>query len=246
VPLTASHINMATVLHIAVSLLAWAPHPATSFTLGTRPLASATLMHRAQLTTQQAPTAVPMVARPMVPIMCDAAVASEEPSSPFGRFRAWLTKWSRFDKAQLKTLGVDAFFTYGVVSNINAGLTVALAWGTFSAASGLSPLVPGQWKGFFATYTGIYLSLGSVLRPFRLALAVGCTPIYTRFVSKVRDSLPFRSSRPALNRTLAIFLVSVLLNIVGTCGIIGLGVWTAGVVTGVPAFPPGWKPPFRA
>jgi len=179
--------------------------------------------------------------------MCDAAATSpaEEPSSStFGRFRAWVKKWASFDKDKLKAMGVDAFFTYGIVSNINAGFTVALAWGTFSKASGLSPLVPGQWKPFLATYVGIYATLGSILRPFRFALAVGATPIYSTVVARLRDLLPFRSSRPALNRALALFLISFVGNVAGTCAIIGFGVWVAGVVAGVPAFPPGWQRPF--
>ena len=169
------------------------------------------------------------------------AVAAEEPDA--SGFGAWLKKWASFDKAKLKTLGLDAFFTYGVVSNINAGFTVALAWGTFSKASGLSPLVPGQWKPFLITYAAIYGSLGSILRPFRFALAVGAPPLYTALINRVRGFLPFQSSRPALNRGLALFMVSGVLNIAGTCGIIAFGVWLAGVVTGVPAFPPGWSPP---
>mmetsp|Transcript_804 Transcript_804/g.1332 ORF Transcript_804/g.1332 Transcript_804/m.1332 type:complete len:264 (-) Transcript_804:119-910(-) len=190
-----------------------------------------------------APARPPSV-RSQVSYMCDVPSA-EELASPVGRFRAWIMKWASFDTDQLKMLGVDAFFTYGVVSNINAGLTVALAWGTFSKASGLSPLAPGQWKAFLATYVGIYATLGSILRPFRLALAVGCTPVYSKFVQYVRNGLPFRLSRPRFNRSLALFVVSGVLNILGTFAIIGLGVWTAGVVTGVPAFPPDWKPPFK-
>ena len=67
------------------------------------------------------------------------------------------------------------------------------------------------------------------------------TPAYTRFVGRVRDRLPFRTKRPALNRTLAIVLVSLLLNAAGTCGIIFLGISFAGLVTGVQPFPPGWS-----
>ena len=72
------------------------------------------------------------------------------PPPPSSSSQACLAQ-AKFDKEKLKTLGVDAFFTYGVVSNINAGFTVALAWGTFSKASGLSPLAPGQWKAFLVT-----------------------------------------------------------------------------------------------
>jgi len=175
--------------------------------------------------------------------MCDATAVppADEPALGFG---AWVKKLFSFDKEALRRSGVDAVFTYGVVSNINVGFSVALAWGTFSKSSGLSPLVPGQWKPFLATYLAIYATLGTLLRPVRLAIALGATPIYSNFVRRVRDILPFRSSRPALNRSLALFLVSVVLNVFCTSGIIVFGAWIAGVISGVPAFPPGWQSPF--
>jgi hypothetical protein len=145
-------------------------------------------------------------------------------------------------KEEIKKLGIDCFFTYGVVSNINVGFLVSIAWITFSKASGLSPLAPGQWKGFVGTYGALYLSLGSILRPVRFAVAVGATPLYSAFVGRIRGGLPFRESRPKLNRFLAIFLASLLLNFAGTMGLIFLGVSFAGLVTGVPPFPPGWSP----
>jgi hypothetical protein len=186
----------------------------------------------------------PLAVRPaaLLPSMCDAA-AVPLAAEPTG-FRSRVKKLFSFDKDKLKRSGVDAVFTYGVVSNINVGFTVALAWCTFSKSSGLSPLVPGQWKPFLATYLAIYATLGTLLRPVRLAIAVGATPIYSNFVLRVRALLPFASSRPALNRSLALFLVSGVLNVCGTSGIILFGAWIAGVVSGVPAFPPGWQSPF--
>jgi len=138
-------------------------------------------------------------------------------------------------------MGVDAFFTYGVVSNLNVGVTVAIAWATFSRTAGLSPLAPGQWKGFVGTYTAIYLSLGTLLRPVRMALSVSLTPLYTRGIAGVRSRLPFRQTRPKLNRTLALVLTSLALNVVCTSGVIILGAWLAGVITGVPMIPPGYR-----
>ena len=189
----------------------------------------------------------PLAVRPkaaQLPLMCDAAVVppADEPASQ--GFRSRVKKLFSFDKDKLKRSGVDAVFTYGVVSNINVGFTVALAWSTFSKTSGMSPLAPGQWKPFLATYLAIYATLGTLLRPVRLAIAVGATPIYSNFVLRVRDLLPFRSSRPALNRSLALFVVSGVLNVCGTSGIILFGAWIAGVISGVPAFPPGWQSPF--
>ncbi len=201
---------------------------------------------RPSATLMRAPRLVSPAVRARSVVMTEASeaetVEDDGPTSPLGKFRAWISKWNKFDKDKIKTLGVDAFFTYGVVSNMNAGLTVALAWGTFSKASGLSPLAPGQLKGFFATYTALYLSLGSILRPFRMAAAVTLTPVYGNAVSSIRDRLPYRDSRPKLNRTLALVLISLLLNVVGTLTLMGGGAYLAGLVTGVPAFPPGTRP----
>ena len=43
------------------------------------------------------------------------------PSSPIAKARAWVTKYAKIDKAQIASLGFDAFFTYGLVSNANGG-----------------------------------------------------------------------------------------------------------------------------
>ena len=141
----------------------------------------------------------------------------------------------------LQTLGVDFVFTYGVVSNFNVAFTAALAWASFSRATGLSPLAPGQFKGFVAAYGAIYISLGTILRPVRMALAVSVTPLYSKAIAAVRSSLPFRESRPQLNRTLALVMLSLLLNVFATGVLTFLGASIASLVTGVPMFPPGFQ-----
>ena len=170
--------------------------------------------------------------------MCAAADAPRP--SPLARVKRALA----VDKAKLAGLGVDAFLTYGVVSNINAALLVSFAWGTFSKASGLSPLAVGAWPKFLTTYFALYATLGTVLRPVRLTLAISLTPVYGRVASFVQSKLPFRTSRPKLNRTLAVVLLSFVGNTCGTCFLIAGGCWLAGFVTGVPALPPGWVSPF--
>ena len=181
--------------------------------------------------------------RSRLPITLSETPAAAEDSPRFPS-RAWFKKWAKFDRATLQTLGVDFVFTYGIVSNLNVALTASLAWAAFSRATGLSPLAPGQLKGYGAAYAAIYLSLGTVLRPVRMALAVSVTPLYTMAVSKVRARLPFGESRPKLNRTLAIITISVLLNLVGLVTLTALGAWIASLVTGVPMFPPGYVLPF--
>ena len=180
--------------------------------------------------------------------LADAVVESEEPAdepaSTAGavqRARAWLTKWWKFDKDSLKRMGFDAFFTYGFVSNVNAGVTIAAAWYTFTVTSGISPLAPDQWKRFLPVYIGIYATFGTLLRPFRLALAVGLTPTYGGFVKRVQSFLPFRKSNPRINRSLGILVVSLLGNTLVTCAVIYAGITLSALATGVPNFPPGWS-----
>lgn len=178
--------------------------------------------------------------RPMQIYMSDDTPADGD-ASPL----RWWKKWSAFDRDKLAKLGVDAVLTYGVVSNVNAALLVSFSWLSFSRLNGLSPLVPGQWPKFFATYLTIYATVGTVLRPLRLAAAVSLTPIYGRAVRWVQTRVKlFQATRPALNRTIAVVLLTLLGNICGTCALIACGCWLAGVVTGVPAVPAGWRPPF--
>mmetsp|Transcript_38453 Transcript_38453/g.93404 ORF Transcript_38453/g.93404 Transcript_38453/m.93404 type:complete len:230 (+) Transcript_38453:3-692(+) len=173
--------------------------------------------------------------------LSEEPVPPERPASPLSKARAWVRKYAKIDKKQIASLGFDAFFTYGFVSNVNAGLTIALAWGTFCQSSGLSPLVPGQWPKFLAVYVGIYATLGTLLRPVRMAIAIGLTPKFSKFVTAIQEKLPFRSSRPKLNRGLALACVSFMGNFVCTLVIIGLGIWLSSIFTGVPAIPAGYS-----
>lgn len=177
-----------------------------------------------------------------VPTSDQIGEQSPKTTSPRFMSKAWFSKWMKFDKEMLSRLGVDAFFTYGIVSNLNVALTSTLAWVSFSKASGLSPLAPGQWKGFVAAYGVLYLSLGSVLRPFRMALAVAMTPVYSKVVAKLREYLPLRESRPKVNRLLAVFAITIVFNVIGTFSLIAVGASIAGIITGVPPIPAGWKP----
>lgn len=192
-------------------------------------------------------SSAPLLVAPLPParaaiLACDpAATAPEpapEPQSGFGKVRAWFSKWAKFDRASLSKLGVDFLFTYGVVSNLNVALTASLAWAAFSTRTGLSPLYPGAKAGFVAQYAIIYATVGTLLRPVRMALAVSATPLYSRAVLKLRTNLPFYKSRPKVNRTIAIFLVSVLLNVVASGLLAAFGCFIASLVTGVPMFPP--------
>ena len=175
------------------------------------------------------------------PELHDLGIPPKAPTPLLSRVKQWFV----FDKSKLAALGVDAFLTYGVVSNINAGLLISFAWLTFSKASGFSPLAPGQWPRFGTTYFALYATLGTVLRPLRLAAAISLTPTYGRAISWVQARMPF-GCRPKLNRTIAVVILTIFGNMGGTCLLIVCGVWLAGLFTGVPALPVGWVSPLGA
>lgn len=170
--------------------------------------------------------------------------AAAAPTSAPGRARAWLTKWNTFDRTALGKLGVDAFFTYGLVSNLNAGLTISFAWFSFCQQTGLSPLAPGQWPKFLLTYGVIYATFGTVTRPLRMAFSVSVTPLFSSVMKRLQARMPFAETRPKLNRTLTLLLFSVVGNMLCTFLLIAAGVWTAGIVSGVPPFPASAQLPF--
>ena len=167
--------------------------------------------------------------------------SSVEPST-MQRLRETLGKWRKMDKASaLAKAGSNFFFAYGFISNVNAGCTIALAWGAFTRSSGLSPFAPGQWSKFLAVYLSIYLTLGTALRPFRLALGVWITPRFDRVVKAQQARLPFAQTRPRLNRSLALLIVSLLGNMFAMLVVTTSGIWLGSLLTGVPVFPPGFQ-----
>ncbi len=128
--------------------------------------------------------------------------------------RAKLKKAASFKKGDLAKYGVSAFFAYGFVSNVNSCLLLSFTWATFRRANpALSPLAdaavlanPLTWlplkKKFLAYYMGYYLSIGSILRPFRFKTYV-----------KISDRLK-------VPRAVSIFIVTILTNVVFTVGLL--------------------------
>ena len=60
----------------------------------------------------------------------------------------------KLDKERLKALGMGAFASYGVISNLNYGTCLGVAWLAFVKQYGVAPTAPGQWKVFLAFYAG--------------------------------------------------------------------------------------------
>ena len=151
----------------------------------------------------------------------DDAVDAPAPTG----LRAKLKKAASFKKGDLAKYGVSAFFAYGFVSNVNSCLLLSFTWATFRRANpALSPLAdaavlanPLTWlplkKKFLAYYMGYYLSIGSILRPFRFAIALGLAPTFEKTYVKISDRLK-------VPRAVSIFIVTILTNVVFTVGLL--------------------------
>uniref|UniRef100_A0A7S1U589 Uncharacterized protein n=1 Tax=Phaeomonas parva TaxID=124430 RepID=A0A7S1U589_9STRA len=131
-----------------------------------------------------------------------------------------------FDKKRLASLGTSLTLSYGAVSNYNMSVMMGLAWYTFSMKYGISPLAPGQWKGFLAVYAGFYV-LSNVLRPLRIVVATAMAPKLDEFVKGLQGKF-------GMTKPMAFFIAVFLLNILGTCVAFGSCILTASIASGVP------------
>ena len=95
--------------------------------------------------------------------------------------------------------------------------------------TGLSPLAPGQWKGFLAVYSGFWV-FNNVIRPLRATAAVAVSPLLERWVRAVQHRLRVKQS-------VAVLITVLMLNVVGTITLMCAGIACAAVLAGVPVFP---------
>jgi hypothetical protein len=107
-------------------------------------------------------------------------------------------------------------------------VTVSLAWYIFSKRTGLSPLAPGQWKGFLAVYAGFYV-FNNIVRPIRLALSVSVSIYFERVVAFFQETFK-------VNKGVAVGLTVFFANVVGTITLMCLGISIAATAAGVPVF----------
>ena len=101
---------------------------------------------------------------------------------------------------------------------------------TSCSQTGLSPLAPGQWKGFLAVYAGFFV-FNNFVRPLRFTAAVAVSPQLDRLVAALQRRLRIRKGA-------AVALTVFLLNVVGTLCFMGSGIAVAALAAGVPVFPP--------
>ena len=122
-------------------------------------------------------------------------------------------------------------FCFGADGSLSLSLLISLSsWFGFSKKTGLSPLAPGQWKGFLAVYAGFYV-FNNFVRPMRFAASVGVAPYFDRIVKSIQR-------RTKLGKAASIGIVVFLANIVGTTSLMSLGIYIASLAAGIPIFPP--------
>ncbi len=92
----------------------------------------------------------------------------------------------------------------------------------------MSPLAPGQWKGFLAVYAGFYV-FNNIIRPIRIGMSVGVAKYFDAAISMVQRKI-------SVSKPVAIGIVVFLANIVGTCSFMALGITLASMASGVPIF----------
>jgi len=158
--------------------------------------------------------------------------AAEEVSILEGGRPSFLSRlgdwWRRhkIDKKQLSKMGVLCGFAYGLLSSINAALLITISTYRAMATTGASPLTSSAaLKQFGISYAGLYV-ISNLIRPLRVSLAIALTPAYEKFTQAVQRF--FRCER-----WLAITIIVILTNVVGTCCLLYCGLKLASMSTGV-------------
>ena len=132
-------------------------------------------------------------------------------------------------KESMSTLGLNVLLAYGFVSNVSYITCLILAWVAFGKSTGLSPLVPGQWKKFLLVYAGFFAA-NNVLRPLRFSFSLTITPLFDKIIDIIEEKTKW-SRRASTGVT--IFLV----NIFCTFFYLFAGLFLATTIAKVPLLP---------
>jgi predicted lysophospholipase L1 biosynthesis ABC-type transport system permease subunit len=129
-------------------------------------------------------------------------------------------------------VAAGAFAAYGVISNLNAGVLVTMSWLTVVKQTGLTPLDPGMWPRFLGIYAGLYVAIGSVLRPLRLTAALAAAPFFNTALDKLQQM--FR-----VNKAVAFGIILACIAVSSFTVISCMLVLAGGFPNGPPPLP--WK-----
>ena len=123
--------------------------------------------------------------------------------------------------------GFATFLSFTMLSNMTSISIMSFAWYLFSVKTGMSPLFPGQWKPFLALNAG-FMAMDSVMKPFRLALAIAAAPYADKVMGWLKSK--FNGSKSI---STGVALASV---IVSSFGMFAGGIALASSFSGVPVF----------
>lgn len=142
--------------------------------------------------------------------------------------KSWVEA-SKVDKQKLAEYGLGAFAAYGIISNLNAGVLMTLAWLAVVKRTGVSP-IEGQWPAFLAMYAGLWVG-ASFMRPIRLSLALAAAPLVNVFLEATQKRLGVNKG-VAFGLLLAMIAAGSFTVIFGTIALLG------GFPNGIPQL--GW------
>jgi hypothetical protein len=134
-----------------------------------------------------------------------------------------------FKREDIAKLGLNVLLAYGFVSNVSYVTCIISAWVAHGKRTGLSPLVPGQWKSYLAIYVGLWAA-NNVLRPLRFSLSLVLSPSFEKFVAHIQR-------KTQVNRSAAIAAVVFLVNVCGTLSFLFGGLFLATSIARVPLLP---------
>eukprot|EP00976_Prorocentrum_cordatum_P101564 1192686-Prorocentrum_minimum.AAC.2 len=152
------------------------------------------------------------------------------PKAVVARIKQNFYKDGKLDKSKLASVGASVTLSYGFISNVNAFSLLMIAWYTFTKSTGLSPLDPGQWPKYLTLYAGLYATIGTILRPARIAACGVLTPVFENIVT-------FFQKRFKFSRPWAFAATVFCVNILGTLTYFAVGGWLVCKLLGMPLFP---------
>ena len=130
------------------------------------------------------------------------------------------------NKENISKLGLNVLLAYGFVSNVSYITCLILAWVTHGKSTGLSPLVPGQWKKFLLVYA-TFFAANNILRPLRFTLSVAITPVFNKFIDIIEE-------KSGWTRRTSTGVTIFLVNICGTFMYLFGGLFIATTIAKVP------------
>jgi small-conductance mechanosensitive channel len=139
----------------------------------------------------------------------------------------WWRQSAKLDMQAIKKMGLACFLSYTLVSNVSYIGCVHLAVASAMRATGASPLVSQvALKHFGVSYAGLFL-LQNLLRPLWFGVTVALAPAFDKLVNRIQE-------RTGVQKGTAVFIVTVVVNVVGAFAFLFGGMYLVSIVCGVP------------